>query len=133
MAENLTPGPSPKPSGQASPTQGEGEDNKPDWIQELSRQCDASSQRKVAGRLGVSPAVVNQLLKNSYPGDMVGMEARVRGEFMALVVACPVLGELSSKDCQQWQRKTFAATNPLRVQMYRACRGGCPHSSLGGG
>jgi hypothetical protein len=84
-------------------------------------------------RLGVSAAVVNQVLKDKYPGDLAGVENRVRGAFMAKIVDCPVLGDLPSDQCQGWQRKPFAATNPLRVQMYRACRGGCPHSSLGGG
>lgn len=114
-----------------SPSQGEGS-KRPDWIEELARQCEASSQKKVAKVLGVSAAVVNQVLQLKYPGDLKGVENRVRGAFMAQVVACPVLGELSSKECMDWQRKPFAATNPLRVQMYRACRGGCPHSSLGG-
>ena len=105
---------------------------RPDWIEELARQCEATSQKKVAKALGVSAAMVNQTLKGTYPGDLKALESRVRGAYLAGVVECPVLGELSSKDCQDWQRKPFAATNPLRVQMYRACRDGCPHSSLGG-
>ena len=110
-----------------------GGEERPDWVVELARQCELSSQRKVARRLGVSAAVVSQVLKEKYPGDLAGVEARVRGAFMASVVDCPVLGELPSDQCQAWQRKPFAATNPLRVQVYRACRDGCPHSSLGGG
>jgi len=103
-----------------------------EWVEELRRQCMATSQRKVAEKLGISPAAVNQLLAGKYPGDLRAMEARVRGVYLAGVVDCPVLGELSSKHCLDWQRKPFAATNPIRVQMYRACRDGCPNSSLGG-
>jgi hypothetical protein len=132
MASDITPGPLENLTPAPSPCQGEG-DQRPDWIVELDRQCVlAKSQRIVAGKLGISIAAVSQLRRMQYPGDLAAMESRVRGVFMAGVVECPVLGELSSKDCQDWQRKPFAATNPLRVQLYRACRGGCPHSSLGG-
>lgn len=110
-----------------------GTPNTQEWLQELERQCAASSQGKVAKVLGISRAAVSQILSGKYPGDLRAMESRVRGAYMQGVVQCPVLGELSSKDCQDWQRKPFAATNPTRVQMYRACRDGCPNSSLGGG
>lgn len=119
-------------SGKMPDAQAGGTPDQQEWVEELRRQCMATSQRKVAEKLGISPTAVNQLLKGSYPGDLKAMESRVRGVYLAGVVDCPVLGELSSKDCLDWQRKPFAATNPIRVQMYRACRDGCPNSSLGG-
>lgn len=49
---------------------------------------------------------------------------------MHATVACPVAGELRMHHCLQNQRMPFAATNPQRVRLYRACRAGCPHSRL---
>jgi hypothetical protein len=93
----------------------------PDWITVLAVQCDASSQGKVAQRLGVSGAVVNQLLGNSYKGRVESMEARVRGEFMNETVTCPVLGEISTRDCIANQTIKFRPTNDLRVRLRKTC------------
>lgn len=102
----------------------------PDWIVALAEACDAASQSRVAGRLSYSPAVINQVLKGVYPGDVWKVEMAVRGALMAETVACPVLGEIDTQRCLVEQRRPFAATSSLRVQVYRACRAGCPHSRL---
>jgi hypothetical protein len=99
----------------------------PDWILVLAEQCDRSSQSSVAKQLDVSPAMINQTLKNAYKGNLSRLETRVRGEFMKEVVMCPVLGEISSRDCLDHSGRKFSATNPLRVQLYKACRG-CPNN-----
>lgn len=93
----------------------------PDWIVALAAACDASSQGKVAKQLGCSAAVVNQALGNVYKGRLGGIEARVRGEYMKAVVECPVLGEISTRDCIANQTLKFRPTNPLRVALRRAC------------
>jgi len=98
-----------------------------DWIEVLRNACLGSSQIRVAKRLGISSAVVNQLLKSSYKGRLDRMEARVRGEYMREKVYCPVLEEISQRRCQDEQQRGFAATNPQRVAVYKACRSGCPH------
>lgn len=105
----------------------------PDWVRVLAEQCDASSQAKVAKRVGYSPATVSYVLKARYAGDMRAVEKAVRGAFMAATVDCPVLGALPSNTCLENQRRPFAATNHIRVQLYRACHGGCPHSKKAGG
>ena len=46
---------------------------------------------------------------------------------MITMVACPVLGVLGRNECLREQAADFSAANPLRVQLYRACRNGCPH------
>lgn len=95
--------------------------NTPDWISALAIECDATSQGKVAERLGISGAVVNQVLGASYKGRLDRVEARVRGEYMKATVTCPVLGEISTRDCIANQGKKFKPTNPLRVALRRTC------------
>ncbi len=104
----------------------------PDWIMALAEACDRlGSQRAAADALGYSPAVVNQVLRNTYRGDMRKVEDKVRGAFLGETVACPVLGALTKDRCRENQALPFAATNSVRVRLWRACRGGCPHAKGG--
>ena len=97
------------------------------WLQALAERCLETTQADVARRLGVSPALVNRVLKGSYPGDMGRIEALVRGTFMNSSVECPVLGAISRRRCLDEQHRPFAPTNPQRVALYRACRNECPN------
>ena len=98
------------------------DDKTPDWIVALAGACDLSkSQGQVAERLGISAAAVNQVLGNSYKGRLDRIEQRVRGELMRKTVACPVLGEISTRDCLDHQARKFRATNPLRVRLHQTC------------
>lgn len=106
----------------------------PDWVEALARACEGTSQARVAGRLGFSPPTVNQVLKAAYKGNLSRIEAAVRGAFMADVVDCPGFGgPIPTNECVAWRRRKYDGGNHLNVRMYRACRGGCPHSDLGGG
>lgn len=94
----------------------------PEWILALAEECDRSSQGKTAARLGIkSPAIVNQALQNKYTGRMDRLEERVRGELMNKVLACPVLGEISSRRCLDEQARPFVSSNALRLRLLRAC------------
>lgn len=93
----------------------------PPWVVELALACDRSSQGKVAERLGISTAVVNQVLGNSYKGRLDRVEVRVRGELMRETVACPILGPISRRDCLDYQARKFRATNPTRVKLAQTC------------
>jgi len=93
----------------------------PDWITMLALKCDESTQEKVGKQLGISGSAVNQALGNVYKGRIDLIEARVRGEYMQAVVTCPVLGEISTRDCIANQTVKFRPTNPLRVALRRAC------------
>lgn len=84
------------------------------------------SQTKVAGELNVSSAVVSTLLKDKYPGNVAAMEQRIRGQFMAETVLCPVQGTLSTRSCQDNQALPMAFTNPVRAALWRACKT-CPN------
>lgn len=102
----------------------------PDWVIALAEACDApgASQAKVAARLGYTPPVVSQLLNARYKGDLTRAERVVRGAYLAETVPCPVLGDLPVNDCLSHQRADFDGANHIRVSLYRACRGGCPHA-----
>jgi predicted transcriptional regulator len=101
----------------------------PDWIDALARAADRTNQVQVAEALGVSASAVNAVIRNRYGAHPARIEQRVRGRLMAETVACPVLGELASDLCLEWQRKAeaFHDTGQLRRRMYRACRA-CPAS-----
>ncbi len=103
-----------------------------DWLETLKAECarDGSSQAAVARRLKLSSTTINQVIHGVYQGDMVRIEAIVRGELMNATVVCPVAGEITTSRCQTTQKLPFAATNPQRVALWGACRNGCPHSRI---
>lgn len=108
----------------------------PDWVLALAARCDdLRSQRKVGDEIGYSPGVVNQVLRNRYPGDLAKIEEKVRGRYMGKTVACPVLEEIPRDRCLQHQatKQQDIGVNPTRVRLWRACRGGCPHSLIAKG
>lgn len=95
----------------------------PDWIEALVRACDESSQNNVARRLGYSGAVVSQVLRNRYPGDIAGIERLVRANLMLEKLSCPALGVIKLSECLKHRASAedFVRRNPLAVQMRRAC------------
>ena len=101
-----------------------------EWMDVLRERAAETSQRKVAEELGVSAAMVNQVLKGSYTGNTDTLRTRVEGAYMDQCVTCPVLGRLPVHECEANQKRPFTASNPQRVRLYRACRAGCPHSRL---
>ncbi len=105
----------------------------PDWVEMLARACDETSQAKVAARLKCSTATVSQVLNAKYGAGLGAVEQRVRGVFMAEMVACPLVGELAADTCLEHQRAPWSPHNPQRIAFYRACRSNCPHSRLDGG
>ena len=54
----------------------------PDWVLVLALACDDASQTLVARRLGVSTALVNQVLQRKYKGRYDRIEQRVREELV---------------------------------------------------
>jgi hypothetical protein len=92
-----------------------------DWLTVLREQCARSSQAAVAKQLKYSPAVVNQVLKGTYRGDLNSVQRAVEGALMGLTVECPIVGEIARNRCLEFQKHPFAATNPFRVQLSRSC------------
>ncbi len=102
----------------------------PDWIAELARSCDDSSQNKVAKRIGYSAAVISQVLSHTYRGSMITVEQKVRGALMQETLECPVMGELSKDTCINNQRlaaRGVIATSSMRSRLYHSCPD-CIHS-----
>lgn len=98
----------------------------PDWIEALAKACDATSQNKVAKRMGRSGSLVSLVLANRYSGDMDGLRQQVEGIWLNGKVDCPVWGELSTDKCRAWR----IASDEYRsgtsfLQMARACNA-CP-------
>ena len=83
--------------------------------------AELGTQTKVAARLRVSLTVISLLRNGRYQGDVAGMAERIRGEFMAELVSCPVMGQLGRQHCLEYQSRPLVMTNPLRVALYRAC------------
>ena len=99
-----------------------------DALQALHNALKSQSQAQIARRLGVVDGTVSNALKGRYIGNVEKFAERIRGELLKATVACPVLGEISTRICQDERAKPFsAATNPQRVQLWRQCRS-CPHN-----
>lgn len=98
----------------------------PDWVRVLAEHCDRSSQSRVGSEIGYSASVVNQVLARTYRGDLGRVEAKVRGRFMRATVVCPVLDEISTADCLDYQKRPLLAASPDDVRLWRACRK-CPN------
>ncbi len=105
----------------------------PDWVERLALECAATSQNKVATKINRSAAMISQVLRRKYPGDLSAVEELVQGVFMAAVIECPALGLIPSNECQDWRIKArqFVNVNAMRVRMYRACAR-CPRNPKGG-
>lgn len=106
-------------------------ENMPEWIAELAEFCDRSSQAVIAKRLGVSSSLISTVIRDSYKGDMVGIELKVRAELLKEEIDCPVLGNVSRSRCLKEQAKSHRGTSPLRTELYHACRNDCLNSRIG--
>lgn len=102
------------------------------WVFALATACTDTSQNRVAKQLGVSAALISNVLANKYRGDMARIEDLVQGVFMNGTIICPALGEIPISDCRGWRGKArnFGSANSQRVQMFRACNV-CPTNDKG--
>ena len=102
-------------------------DDLPDWVMGLAQACAASSQNKVAQRMGYSASLISQVLGRKYPGDLSSVRDRYLGIFEAKTVDCPELGNVPLDRCQDWRKKArhLQPGNARNVQMFRACNR-CP-------
>lgn len=99
-----------------------------DALQALASACSASTQAAVATQLGVSEGTISNALKGRYIGNVDKLAERIRGELLNATVMCPVLGCLTSRMCQDERAKPLHSANPLRVQVWRACKS-CIHNA----
>lgn len=102
----------------------------PDWVIELAAEATRTSGVMAAKKIGYAGAVVTQVCRNKYPGDLSRVEAKVRGALMGETVTCPVLGDIGRHRCLDEQKMPFSAASSIRAKLFRACRNGCPHSRI---
>lgn len=101
----------------------------PEWVGALARECAASSQNRVAEQMGRSAALVSQVLRAKYPGDLTAVEEVFNGAFRDATLVCPALGVIPTNVCRDWRLKArrLVNVNAQRVQMFRACNQ-CPRN-----
>ncbi len=93
-----------------------------DDLRDLFRQrCKELGQSTVAKAIGFHPSTISQILSGTYPADDAAVLERFREVFAGISVLCPILGEISLDKCGFHRRREFAATNPVRVQLFRMC------------
>jgi len=102
----------------------------PDWVAELAQLADREGLKAAAARVNYSPSAISNVINGRYQGDLGRVEECVRGALMGATVDCPALGLIGRDACLEWQKRPFSPSSSIRVQVYRACRSGCPHSKL---
>ncbi len=110
-----------------------------EWINELKRRIAKTSQSAVRRELAKdqpdgfpSETTLSQIVNQKYPsqGAYDRLQAIVEGAYLGKTVECPEVGEIPRDQCQEFQARKYAATNPLRIALYERCNGGtCPHSA----
>ena len=102
----------------------------PAWLAALQQAVKSSSLATVAQRLGVSRTLVSQVCNQKYPGDLERVQKLVEGVYLSCTVMCPILGEIRQDQCLAHQARSNVSSNPLYIQVYKACRSGCQHSRI---
>lgn len=101
-----------------------------DAMKALRELCASTSQAAVAQRLNVSGGTISNALNGRYIGNVERLAERIRGELLNATVCCPVLGEITSRICQDQRVMPLHTANPQRVQIWRACQA-CSHNPKG--
>ncbi|WP_166838675.1 helix-turn-helix domain-containing protein [Rheinheimera pleomorphica] len=95
------------------------------WLELLKKKCEELGRRKVEAELGISKTTLSQVLNEKYPGNLDNIASKVTEAYSSDKVLCPVLGSITVQRCATEQSKPFAATNPQRVKLWKACKT-CP-------
>ncbi len=95
-------------------------DDAPEWVLDLARECDRTSQRKAGQLIGYTCGTVNQVLKNRRKHD--GLQAVAAAVHKALRASCPVLGDISRDEYLGHRAALFNNSNHQRIRLYKACR-----------
>lgn len=99
----------------------------PDVKDALSTAVKSMKSQSAAGKaIGRSAATISQALNDKYIGDIEDLAERIRGQFMNKMVKCPVLEDITSRHCLDYQVRPLVFTNPMRVALHRACKT-CPN------
>ena len=98
-----------------------------EWVQVLQEAIARRGTTEVARILECSTALVSQLAKGVYKSPIGRHRERVLLLLTRDTVTCPVLGAIDVDTCRFHRTREFAATNPTRVRLYRACQT-CPNN-----
>lgn len=100
----------------------------PRYIVLLAQQCDASSQRRVGEKTGLSSPYISKLINRSYEASYDEAEKIILSVFSGDTVTCPIFGaDISLKTCIRQRRYDGTATNLLHRQ-WRAHCPNCPNN-----
>lgn len=103
---------------------------RPDRLALLERVIDEKNdhrgvggQAKVAREMGVSDSLISQIRSGSYnKGNIDDFLQLLAEKYSRETVNCPLLGEITIGKCAEKRNRPFAATNPTRVALSRACK-----------
>lgn len=102
-----------------------------DWITAWRIEAKRTSQAQAADLVGVSEATVSQVFNGAYKAATTRIERRVRGELMGFTCECPVMGDVSTRVCQDVQERQLPIANPQHRECFHACRGRGPYARAG--
>lgn len=90
-------------------------------IELLRAEVERTSQTRAAARIGVSPAVVNQVLAGKYKGNLGNVAAKVAEKLGA--VECPFLEQtIRALDCRFYRERPPPTNLQQEVRFWRACQ-----------
>jgi len=95
------------------------------WLDLLRQKVTEQGRRKVEAELNISKTTLSQVLNEKYPGNLGNIAAKVTEAYSTERVIYPVLGSITVQRCATEQTKPFAATNPQRIKLWKACQS-CP-------
>lgn len=102
-----------------------------EWIEAWRAEARRTTQAQAAELVGVSEATLSQVFSGNYKAATTRIERRVRGELLGSTCACPVMGEVSTRICQDVQERQPPIANPQHAQAFFACRGRGPYARAG--
>lgn len=97
------------------------------WVRSLEASYEEVGPGATGRILGVSPSMVTGVVYGYYESSLDRIREATRERLQHVEVACPVLGAIELADCKRHRTAPFAATNPARVRLWRACRT-CPNN-----
>lgn len=94
----------------------------PDAMKLLIDKVEQYGQAEVGRMIGKSGAAISQILSGKYQAAPDEILKRVIEVFGGMTINCPVLGEIPLARCAEKRKLPFAATNPQRVALWKACQ-----------
>jgi len=94
----------------------------PEWVKKLADACDATSQRIVADKIGLSSGAVSRVINHTYAAGYDEIERKVMSRLVEARVDCPAVGaSIALKTCIRNRRATHTPTSMGAHVFARAC------------